>query len=598
MKNLVLLYSLLLLFPTIIFAQTGVAINNDNSNPNTSAILDVKSIDQGVLVPRMTQVQRDAIVSPATSLMIFQLDGEIGFYYYDGTAWKIINGAFSTTSNVTSNAPGDYTTDDFVFGSPQLADDGNTAHDRRLFFDKSKAAFRAGYTTGTEWDDANVGTYSVGFGRQTTASGMYSFAGGFRSTASANFSFSFGQQTNASASYSTAFGFRSVASGLRSVAIGRATASGNTSVAIGNTTVASGDYSLALGDGTAASGSNSTAMGDGTTASGSTSTAMGSNTTASGASSTAMGQGTTASGNGSTAMGANTTASEFFSTAMGQATTASEINSTAMGLSTIASGITSTAMGCQTTASGFYSIAMGRNTTASGDTSTAMGFVTTASGNISTAMGYWTTASGNGSTAMGYQSTATSYVETAMGINTTDAISPNATTFVATDRLFTIGNGISAAAKSDALIIYKDGNATLAGTLTQSSDKNLKTDIHQLHGALANVMQLSGYNYYWKNKEQRGDKLQVGVIAQEVEALYPELVRKDGNGFLTVSYSGLVPVLIEATKEQQKQIEELKKDNKILKAQVQEVTALKAQFEASMKQLEVLIDNQNTANNH
>lgn len=62
-------------------------------------------------------------------------------------------------------------TDDFVFGSPQLADDANTAHDSRFWFDKSKGAFRAGNVTGGQWDDANVGLYSFAAGYNNTASG-------------------------------------------------------------------------------------------------------------------------------------------------------------------------------------------------------------------------------------------------------------------------------------------------------------------------------------------------------------------------------------------------------------------------------------------
>lgn len=75
------------------------------------------------------------------------------------------------------------------------------------------------------------------------------------------------------------------------------------------------------------------------------------------------------------------------------------------------------------------------------------------------------------------------------------------------------------------------------------------------------ISQLNGYEYYWKNKEKRGDRLQYGVMAQEVAAIVPDMVRPNGSNELTVSYSSLVPVLIEATKEQQKLIEE--KDEKL-----------------------------------
>ena len=93
--------------------------------------------------------------------------------------------AFSTTANVTSNAPGTIATDDFVFGSTQLANDtGTTDDDNRVFFDKSKKAFRAGSASDDSWDDANVGVGSVAFGTNNTASGIEAFAIGENTIAS------------------------------------------------------------------------------------------------------------------------------------------------------------------------------------------------------------------------------------------------------------------------------------------------------------------------------------------------------------------------------------------------------------------------------
>lgn len=73
-------------------AQTGVAINNDDSDPDNSAILDVKSTDKGALFPRMTEAQRDAIGTPATGLLIYQTDNTPGFYYYNGSMWVALGG--------------------------------------------------------------------------------------------------------------------------------------------------------------------------------------------------------------------------------------------------------------------------------------------------------------------------------------------------------------------------------------------------------------------------------------------------------------------------------------------------------------------------
>ncbi|HUM32019.1 MAG TPA: hypothetical protein PLQ08_03615 [Bacteroidales bacterium] len=86
-----LLFSLLQLAFTVLFYyeanSQGVAINNLGTNPDASAMLDVSSTNSGVLIPRMTQAQRDAISNPATGLVIYQTNNNPGFYYYDGSNW-------------------------------------------------------------------------------------------------------------------------------------------------------------------------------------------------------------------------------------------------------------------------------------------------------------------------------------------------------------------------------------------------------------------------------------------------------------------------------------------------------------------------------
>lgn len=76
------------------FSQ-NVGINATGSTPNASAMLDISSTDKGLLAPRMTEAQRNAIASPATGLLIFQTNNTSGFYYYDGTTWVAIGGAGS-----------------------------------------------------------------------------------------------------------------------------------------------------------------------------------------------------------------------------------------------------------------------------------------------------------------------------------------------------------------------------------------------------------------------------------------------------------------------------------------------------------------------
>ena len=67
----------------------------------TSAVLNLASTNSGLLIPRMTKTQKDAINSPTTGLLIFQTDNTPGFYYYNGTLWVTFGG--STNTNIGSN---------------------------------------------------------------------------------------------------------------------------------------------------------------------------------------------------------------------------------------------------------------------------------------------------------------------------------------------------------------------------------------------------------------------------------------------------------------------------------------------------------------
>ena len=98
-----------------------------------------------------------------------------------------------------------------------------------------------------------------------------------------------------------------------------------------------------------------------------------------------------------------------------------------------------------------------------------------------------------------------------------------------------------------------------------TSDKRLKENIKPLDNALNKVMQINGVEFDWKKLTEKeketihGNKgRDVGVIAQEIEKVLPEVVTQRDNGYKAVKYEKIVPLLIEAIKEQQKQIEELK----------------------------------------
>jgi len=242
-----------------------------------------------------------------------------------------------------------------------------------------------------------------------------------------------------------------------------------------------------------------------------------------------------------------------YSTAMGRLTTASGDYSTAMGYATTASGSLSTAMGQSTVASGNYSTAIGNYSIASGASSTAIGNIVTASGDVSTAMGNRTSASDYASLVIGqYNSSGSS-------------VTNNATSFSTSNTAFVIGNGADSSNKSDAFKVMFNGDTTVSNDLTVSgdvvisSDARLKSNIVSLGSTLSKLLQIDGKSYEMKGKQK------IGVLAQEIKEVFPELVSEDDNEMLAVNYQGLVPVLINALKEQeskiidhQTQIDELK----------------------------------------
>ena len=102
-----------------------------------------------------------------------------------------------------------------------------------------------------------------------------------------------------------------------------------------------------------------------------------------------------------------------------------------------------------------------------------------------------------------------------------------------------------------------------ATAFNYSSDKRLKKDITPLNDSLPKILSLSGYSYRWKSDSRKD----IGVIAQEVETVFPELVYTNESGIKSVEYGNLVAPLIESIKTQQSQIDELKAEIRELKNQ-------------------------------
>ena len=369
-----------------------------------------------------------------------------------------------------------------------------------------------------------------------------------------------GSETTASGQSATAMGQYSSASGMWSTAMGYdTTASGNGSTATGGTSIASGDYSTAMGYQVTASSVKSTAMGGSTTASGQASTAMGSNTIAQGNKSTAMGEGTYSTGRTSTAMGYYTTASGKYSTAMGSATTASDYASVVIGQFN-SSGHTATSLDLFSTSAPAFVIGNGTainslsdafkvmfngDTTISGDDLTI--------GNLSAFSGSFTQRSAIDVVAHSDGDLLTAYASGSTG----DKFNIELDTGNSLAKISS-GGGYNLTFSSEGGTMNFEssgiGTGTYAfnGDVVISSDARLKSNIVSLGSTLPKLLQIDGKSYEMKGKQK------VGVLAQEVKEVFPELVSEGDNEMLAVNYQGLVPVLINALKEQQQEIDELK----------------------------------------
>jgi hypothetical protein len=512
--------SLFILLVNSSSVKSQVSINTTGDPPNSSAMLDVKSTSKGMLMPRMTMVQRDAITTPATGLMIYQTDNIAGVYCNSGTSslpvWTMVGGNagqwMTDGTNIYYNSGnvgigigspaalfhtygtgigqgnimfiGQYKTNNP--GDPPVSGAGT-----RMMWYPDKAAFRAGYVDGAQWNAANIGDYSTAMGYNTTASGQFSFATGYLNMASGEGSASIGTGNNASGSYSNALGEVN-------------TASGDFSTALGYSTTASGDYSFTMGNQTSASGGDaSAAIGYRTTASGNSATALGNYTTALSFCETVIGKSNTtytpisatswepldrlfvignnmASGlhnamtllkNGNVGIGTdNPTAllhTQGTGTGQGNVIFVGEYKPANAGDPPV-SGSGARMMWYADKAAfragywdaatiGDFSAGLGCNTTASGQSSTALGYGTTATGVRSIAMGSFTTASGYGSITGGAYTTAPSTCETVLGFNNT-TYTPSGTPggWNINDRLFVIGNGWSGS--HNAMTVLKSGN--------------------------------------------------------------------------------------------------------------------------------------------
>ena len=123
------------------------------------------------------------------------------------------------------------------------------------------------------------------------------------------------------------------------------------------------------------------------------------------------------------------------------------------------------------------------------------------------------------------------------------------------DQTGSVGIRVNETTNPPAYALDVSGSIRASGTVLQSSDERLKDNINIIDNAFDRVNAIDGVYFNWKDKEDRN----VGVLAQQVEKVLPEVVSQDGKGYLNVDYGGIVPLLLEAIKELEARITYLEK---------------------------------------
>ena len=350
--------------------------------------------------------------------------------------------------------------------------------------------------------------------------------------------------------YNRSSGLGSVAMGFNTIAGPQVGAAGGIDGAnvgqfsAGYASRAIGNVSTATGFRNTASGGSSVALGNYNYATGDATIALGKENWAEGASTVAIGFKNHAAGGGSTALGQENIAWGTTNFTAGYQNVAGDTNAS------VGTAGSATAMGMFTTASGRSSFSANKNTTASNQAAAALGLSTTADNFGMLAIGVNNSA-GVGDTTVdpdnygGYYFADGQYTGTPPGV-----------AFVIGNGDVNSSNGLAGSNPSNAFVVNYDGSATLSGELTVNSDARLKSNIISLGSTLTKLLLMDGKSYTMKSNEADS---KIGLLAQDVQKVFPELVKtaNTSDQTLSVNYQGLIPILINAIKEQQKQIKEL-----------------------------------------
>jgi hypothetical protein len=296
---------------------------------------------------------------------------------------------------------------------------------------------------------------------------------------------------------------------------------------------------------------------------------FGKDATANKTNATALGHKTSVTGDNATALGYNAEASADDATALGYNSQAAEA-SVSIGASSKSSA-NSVSIGSDVKATGNYAVAIGNGKKAS-DSDPA----TAATGSNSVAVGSRAISAGNYSIALGYNSSTTDTSTSAMAIGPSAsalygysvAIGPGA--FTEKVNQLCIGNTAGEEGTKFIKIGSSGSTTEILGTLNLSADPFIVSDarkknvIGEYKSGLDDIMKIKTYEFTYKNdlkKEKR-----VGVLAQELQKIFPNAVKTDEKGYLSIKKEDMFFAMINA-------IKQLKQENIELKKQIEELSA-------------------------
>ena len=400
---------------------------------------------------------------------------------------------FSAGVNVLNNA-----------GDPPISGGGC-----RTMWYADKAAFRTGYVYSNGWDKTNVGNYSFAGGQNNTAKGENSMA----------------------------MGVGCVALGASAMALGvNSEANSYCSFSYGNYAVANRSFAIAMGTGSHAEGFASLSIGEEPVSLGAWSMAFGSRTRAVGDYATTMGVQNVARSNYSLVIGQyndSTGTNRLFEIGNGAGNT---VRKNAMTVLTNGN----TGLG---TANPVNRLDIVSNN--NWDLSNTEGDFRLGNATYRLKMGIALDGGGAGAATI---RSAGGIERLSLGTGNQNLITMNGNN----------GNGfVGIGTDFPTQKLQVNGNIYSTGTITPS-DSRFKTDIKLISDPLEKISQLNGMTYFYNAAKfpDHGfsDKEQVGVLAQDVEKVLPQIVFTDDKGYKAVDYTKLVPLLIESIKAQQTQI--------------------------------------------